>query len=67
MPVEMSFLVRDQFSDRAVAVILCAGHVVRTVRPPSGPPASATRIWDYRLLRSEDNRTKAEPSRQAYR
>jgi len=60
-PVEMSFLVRSQFSDRAVAVILCAGCVVRTAKPPSGPPALATRIWDYRLLPSEGNRARAEP------
>ncbi len=64
-PVEMSFLVRNQFSDRAVAVILCAGRVVRTVKPPSGALALATRIWDYRLLPSEDSRSKAKPSRQA--
>jgi len=59
-PVEMSFLVLNQFSGRAVAVILCAGRVVHTVKLPSGPPALATRIWDYRLLPSEGNRTKAE-------
>ena len=51
--IEMSFLVRNQFSDRAVAVILCAGRVVRTVKLPGGPAALAVRISDYQLLPSE--------------